>query len=116
MRLIVTLAATPQAIVIATRRTSNFRVFPSHRDARRLHRSDLTANRAWQTEPKLREDAIGRSLVIFSGSTLLFESIAHGAGADRQMPKPDADGGKDRIADGGGNDRRRRLAEADWSL
>ncbi len=32
------------------------------------------------------------------------------------MPEPDADGSKDRIANGGGNDGRRRFAEADWSL
>jgi hypothetical protein len=30
------------------------------------------------------------------------------------MPEPDADGGKYCIADGGSNDRRRRLAKADW--
>lgn len=67
-------------------------------------------------EPKLREDAIGKCMVISSVSTLQSESLEHGAGPDRQMPEPDADGGKDRIADGGGNDSRRRLAEADWSL
>jgi len=67
--------------------------------------------------PKLREDATygatGSTRVTSSRSTLLFQILEHGAEPNWQMPEPDADGQKHRVANRGGNDRRRRLAEAD---
>ena len=46
-------------------------------------------------------------------STILHQNLQHGAGTDRQMPEPNPDCGKDCVADGRGNDSRRRLAEAE---
>src|SRR5216683_2234916 len=40
----------------------------------------------------------------------------HRGRSDGQVPEPSPDGGEDCIADRGGNDSRRRLAEADGSL